>query len=113
MKRMNIALAFTLISCLLIGSSVAGFVNDPTVSNDPTWKALNGSSICPFCYSKPFNLADYMYPTPTPAPVVEPEKPVPFVMPEPLPSSDISRLIDSFSRRQIPSQGFSKHVFSF
>jgi hypothetical protein len=110
-----IALTFALTSCLLIGSSAGGFVNDPTVWNEPNWTGLNGTSLCPFCYSTPFSLEDYLNPQPKPEPAVEPEKPVPIVMPDPLPftKGDIASLIDSLSNKNVPSHGFSKHVFSF
>jgi len=115
MKKMIIALTLTLISLLLIGSSSGGFVNDPTVWNNPNWTQLNGTSLCPFCYSTPFSLEDYLNPQPKTQPVVEPEKPVPIVIPETLPytKGDITSLLDSLSTRKVPSQNFSKHLFSF
>jgi len=115
MKKLIIALIFTLFSCLFIGTSIGGFVNEPTLWNDPNWTGLNGTSICPFCYSTPFSLEDYLNPQPKTVPAVEPEKPLPLVMPEPLPYSkgDITSLLERLPVRQLPSQQYSKHVFYF
>ena len=115
MKKFIVALTLALICCLFIGTSTGGFVNEPTLWNDPNWTGLNGTSICPFCYSIPFSLDDYLNPEPKTVPDVEPEKPLPLVMPEPLPYSkgDIASLLESLSVRQLPAQQFGKHIFYF
>jgi hypothetical protein len=115
MKTLIIALTFTLLSCLFIGTGTGGFVNEPTMWNDPNWSGLDNTTICPFCYSTPFSLDDYLNPQPKTEPTVEPEKPLPIVMPKPLPSTkgDIASLLDRLPTRQLPSQQFSKHVFFF
>lgn len=115
MKKFIVALSLTLISCLFIGSSAGGFVNEPTLWNDPNWKGLNGTSICPFCNSTPFSLDDYLDPKPKVVPTVEPEKPLPLVMPQPLPytKGDIASPLERLPVRQLPTQQFGKHVFYF
>jgi hypothetical protein len=41
MKKWIFGIALTLLASLLIGANRGGFVNDPTVLNDPTWPGLN------------------------------------------------------------------------
>jgi hypothetical protein len=58
---------------------------------------------CPFCGMGPFNYTDIFNPTmPAPKPVVEPEKPIPIVIPTPVPSAkgDIASLIESLSKQK-------------
>jgi hypothetical protein len=103
MKKKIFVIALMLLASLLIGSSSGGFINDPTVWNDPNWTGLNSSSLCPFCGMGPFNYTDIFNPTmPAPKPVVEPEKPIPIVIPTPVPSAkgDIASLIESLSKQK-------------
>jgi hypothetical protein len=110
MKKWIFGIALTLLASLLIGASSGGFVNDPTVWNDPNWTGMNGTSLCPFCGMGPFNFTNIFNPT-TPAyspttpasePAMEPEKPVPIVLPTPVPSAkgDIASLIESLSKQK-------------
>lgn len=110
MKKWIFGIALTLLASLLIGASSGGFVNDPTVWNDPNWTGLNSTSLCPFCNLGPVNFTNIFNPTvpayspTTPAlkPVVEPEKPIPVVIPTPVPAAggDLASLIDSLSRQK-------------
>jgi hypothetical protein len=115
MKKLLSGITIILLASLLIGSSTGGFVNDPTVWNDPNWTGLNDVYICPFCDSTPFSLDDYLNPELPAEPVVVPEQPIPVVLPDPLPytKGDIASLLDSLSTKTVPSQTFGKHIFYF
>jgi hypothetical protein len=111
MKLLIYGISLTLMASLLIGSSTGGFVNDPTIWNDPNFTGLNDTYICPFGCYEPFSLDDYLNPRPPVGPtVVEPEKPIPIVLPAPLPytKGDIASLLDSLSTKKVPSQTFGK-----
>ncbi len=118
MNKLLIGITLTLLASLLIGSTMAGFVDEPTVWNEPDWTGQTDVYGCLFC-SSDFSLVDFLKPqqpvdemVDTP---VEFDKPAPAVIPDPLPytKSDIASLIGSLSTKSLPSQSFSKHVFYF
>jgi len=110
MKKLLYGIPVMLSVLLLISSSSGGFVNDPTDWNNPNWTF--NATVCPFCDSTPFNLEDWLNPKlpATEETVVEPEQPVPLVMPALLPytKEDIASLLGSISTKQIPSQTYGK-----
>ncbi len=105
MKLIISGSALAILALLLVGSSAGGFINDPTVWNDPNW---TGSDvyICPFCNSTPFSLDDYLNPKAPAVTPVEPERPVPLVLPAPLPysKSDLASLLGGLTTEKLTSK---------
>jgi hypothetical protein len=118
MNKLLTGITLTLMTSLLIGSTMAGFVDEITVWNEPDWTGQSDVYGCLFC-SNDFSLVDFLKPQqPADEPVdtpVEFDKPAPAVIPDPLPytKGDLTNLLDKLSTRTLPSQNFSKHVFYF
>jgi hypothetical protein len=108
MKRVFKGFTLLLFPLLFIGISSGGFVNEPTVWNDPNFTGVNGTYICPFCNIGSYNFTDFLSPKiAVEKPVIEPEKPIPVVIPgfAPITNPDIASLIASLSKKQalVPS----------